>query len=137
MKDQTDLVRGWLRKAESDLANAEMCLSAGLSLDTACFHAQQAAEKWIKAYLTAYEVDFPFIHNLEKLIELCAQRDPSFVDLEAAGQELTPYAVALRYDVEFWPAPEIAQQAVDAAVAIRDFIMTRLPAEMTDTPTPR
>jgi len=56
-----------------------VCLDAGQALDTACFHAQQAAEKYIKAYLTAHEIDFPFSHNLEKLIEMCAQRDPSFL----------------------------------------------------------
>ena len=47
MKTKADLVRGWLRKADSDLTTAEMCLDAGRALDTACFHAQQAAEKYI------------------------------------------------------------------------------------------
>ena len=75
MRTKADLVRGWLLKAESDLTTASLCISADQALDTACFHAQQAAEKTIKAYLTAYEIDFPFIHNLEKLVELCAQTD--------------------------------------------------------------
>lgn len=130
MKRRADLVQGWLRKAESDLTNAGMCLDAGQALDTACFHAQQAAEKYLKAYLTAHEIDFPFIHNLEKLVELCAQRDPSFLDLKALSQELTPYAVELRYDDEFWPAIEIARQALDAALEIKHFVIDRLPDEM-------
>ena len=66
MKSRSDLVKGLIRKAESDLVNAEMCLSTKQSLDAACFHAQQGAEKYIKAYLTAQDVDYPFIHNLEK-----------------------------------------------------------------------
>ncbi|MFA5343953.1 MAG: HEPN domain-containing protein [Kiritimatiellia bacterium] len=37
------------RKGDSDLANARMCVDAGRALDTACFHAQQAAEKYLKA----------------------------------------------------------------------------------------
>jgi HEPN domain-containing protein len=130
MKRRADLVQGWLRKAESDLTNAGMCLDAGQALDTACFHAQQAAEKYLKAYLTAHEIDFPFIHNLEKLVELCAQRDPSFLGLKALSQELTPYAVELRYDDEFWPAIEIARQALDAALEIKRFVIDRLPDEM-------
>lgn len=130
MKTRADLVRGWLRKAESDLTVAGMCLDAGQALDTACFHAQQAAEKSIKAYLTAQGIDFPFIHNLEKLIELCAQRDPSFASLKTAAQELTPYAVELRYDDEFWPAAETVRQALDVAQTIRDFVIDRLPPEM-------
>jgi HEPN domain-containing protein len=130
MKTKADLVRGWLLKAESDLANAGMCLAAGQALDTACFHAQQAAEKSIKAYLTAHEIDFPFIHNLEKLVELCAQRDPSFLSIKTSSQELTPYAVELRYDDEFWPSVETARQALDAALAIKSFVMDHLPVEM-------
>lgn len=127
MKSKVDLVRGRLRKAESDLASADLCLSAGEALDTACFHAQQAAEKCIKAYLTAHEIEFPFIHNLEKLIELCARVDPSFMTIKALGQELTPYAVELRYDEEFWPSGQTARQALDAATTIREFVLNRLP----------
>jgi HEPN domain-containing protein len=78
MKSKTDLVQGWLLKAESDLANVRMCLANNQSLDTACFHAQQAAERFIKAHLTEQEIEFPLIHNLEKLIELCAGRDHPF-----------------------------------------------------------
>ena len=130
MKRRADLVQGWLRKAKSDLTNAGMCLDAGQALDTACFHAQQAAEKYLKAYLTAHEIDFPFIHNLEKLVELCAQRDPSFLSLKTISQELTPYAVELRYDDEFWPAPEMARQALDAALEIKRFVTERLPDEI-------
>jgi HEPN domain-containing protein len=129
MKSKADLVRGWLLKANSDLTNAGLCLDTDQALDTACFHAQQAAEKCIKAYLTAHEIDFPFIHNLEKLIELCAQRDPAFLDLKVMSQELTPYAVELRYDDEFWPAIETARQAFDAALTVKNFVLDRLPDE--------
>ena len=135
MKSKDDLVRGRLRKAESDLASAGLCLSAGEALDTACFHAQQAAEKCIKAYLTAQEIEFPFIHNLEKLIELCARVDPSFMTVKTLGQELTPYAVELRYDEEFWPSKQTARQALEAATTIRDFVLDRLPPT-TNTPEP-
>ncbi len=127
MKSKDDLVRGWLRKAESDVAAAGLSVSAGQALDAACFHAQQAAEKCIKAYLTMNEVEFPFIHNLEKLIELCARVDPSFMSIKTAAQELTPYAVELRYDEEFWPSEEIARQALDTATVIRDFVLARMP----------
>jgi HEPN domain-containing protein len=103
MKDQSDLVAGWIRKADSDLTGARLCIEAGQALDTACFHAQQAAEKVLKAYLTAHYVEFPFIHNLEKLIELCMKVEPVFGRIKSLGQTLTPYAVGLRYDNEFWP----------------------------------
>lgn len=130
MKTKADLVKGWLLKAKSDIANAEMCLAANQALDTACFHAQQAAERSLKAYLIANDIDFPFIHNLEKLLELCAQSDKSFLTLKLLCQELTPYAVGLRYDNEFWPSAETAQEALNAALTIERFVEERLDLEM-------
>ncbi len=54
MKEKNDLVLGWVRKAGSDLVAMDASLKAG-ALDAACFHAQQAAEKYLKAYLTHAE----------------------------------------------------------------------------------
>jgi len=130
MKSQADMVRAWLRKAQSDLDNAQVCLASGKALDTVCFHAQQAAEKYLKAYLAAQGVEFPFIHNVEKLIEQCAQTAPALLALKPLGQSLTPYAVELRYDEEFWPSPETARHALDAATTIRRFVMERLPDDV-------
>ncbi len=45
MKDKVDHARGWFRKADSDLADARRTVSSEGPFDTACFHAQQAAEK--------------------------------------------------------------------------------------------
>lgn len=130
MKTKADLVKGWLLKAKSDIVNAEMCLASNQALDTACFHAQQAAERSLKAYLIANDIDFPFIHNLEKLLELCAQNDGAFLTLKLLCQDLTPYAVGLRYDNEFWPSAETAQEALNAALTIKDFVDERLSLEM-------
>lgn len=107
-----------MRKAESDLANAELCLSARRALDTACFHCQQAAEKALKAYLTDQRIPFPFVHDLEKLVTLCAQHDSEFAAVAAAASGLTPYAVALRHDEEFWPTVEETQDALASARAV-------------------
>jgi HEPN domain-containing protein len=50
MKEKADLTAGWLRKAASDMMAAEAAQNAGAP-DAACFHAQQAAEKYLKAFL--------------------------------------------------------------------------------------
>lgn len=134
MKTTADLVKGWINKADSDLANAQLCIAANVSLDTACFHTQQAAEKLIKAYLIAYNLPMPFIHNLEKLLELCEQHDASFSQMKALGQTLTPYAVQLRYDEDFWPSPGEAATALQSAEALRAFIVPRLPSAMRPPP---
>ena len=77
MRSNRDVAGGWLRKAESDLANAPLCLDARQALDTACFHCQQAAQKALKAYLTAHAIPFPFIHDLGRLVKVCAEHSVS------------------------------------------------------------
>ncbi len=128
MKTRTDAVCGWVRKAESDLTAMRSC-SEGGALDAACFHAQQAAEKFLKAYLTAFDLRFPFVHNLEQLSDICAERDADFREIKGMAQELTPYAVELRYDDEFWPTRETTEAASRNACRIQAFIMPRLPEE--------
>lgn len=129
MKERLDLVRSWIRKAESDLASLNLALGAGTALDAACFHAQQAAEKYLKAYLIFADVNFPFTHNLAKLLDLCASHDPTFAGLAALVDPLTPYAVELRYDEDFWPSLDTARQAQEAAQTVRGLVLARLPAE--------
>ncbi len=126
MKESADLVAGWLKKAESDLLAAEATLNAA-AFDAACFHAQQAAEKSLKAFLCNTGGDFPHTHNLAKLVEACRQADPSFADLRSVVEPLTPYAVELRYDQEFWPTETIATQARELATQVGKEVLALLP----------
>jgi len=129
MKEKADLVRGWLRKAASDFVSMDATLQAG-SLDGSCFHAQQSAEKYLKAFLTYHEKSFPYTHNLAELVELCAAIDPQFDSLASIAAALTPFAVRLRYDDSFWPGPEVASKARGSAVTIQEFVLSRLPNEL-------
>lgn len=105
-------------------------------MDTACFHAQQAAEKLLKAFLLDRQVAFPFTHDLVRLLLLCEGQDPSFAALLPVAELLTPYAVELRYDGEFWPSPGIVRDARDAALAIKSFVLERLPSDVRGGETP-
>lgn len=126
MKIKTDAVQGWLRKAASDLCAAQLCLAADAALDAACFHAQQSAEKYLKAYLIAMDMRFPFVHNLEQLVDLCAERDPAFAQIKERAQILTPFAVELRYDDDFWPTRQTVADALDIATQIKEFVLARI-----------
>lgn len=54
-----DFVQEWLRKAESDIAAARILVAEKLDdYQVAAFHAQQAVEKLIKAYLVRHQVEF-------------------------------------------------------------------------------
>ncbi len=69
-------------------------------LETLCFHAQQAAEKSIKAVLIHHEIELPKTHNIKVLIDLLPESisKPDYIK-EAAV--LTDYAVITRYPGEF------------------------------------
>ncbi len=128
MKDIDDVVRGWIRKANSDLVALDATFGAG-AFDAACFHAQQSAEKFLKAFLTQKGVGFPFTHNLSSLVELCERMDESFSALIPVVEPLTPFAVESRYDSEFWPTREVAAEARVSARTVRDFIVSCLGAD--------
>ena len=120
-----------MRKAASDVVTLEAALRAG-SLDGACFHAQQAAEKYLKGFLAFHDRAFPYTHNLADLTELYAEIDLSFHSLTPMASELTPYAVRVRYDDSFWPAVETAKQARASALAVRERVLRHLPKEIVD-----
>jgi HEPN domain-containing protein len=96
-EDVLDEVRGWIRKAESDLRNIALVLPADdCPYDTVCFHAQQAAEKYLKAALTFLGIPFPKVHDLDELLE----RLPGDASVPVARDtvtELSQLAVASRY----------------------------------------
>jgi HEPN domain-containing protein len=129
MKDKYDLTRGWLTKAASDLATADLILDSTGPYDTACFHTQQAVEKLLKGFLAFHELSIPRSHDLEELQRLvCAiQPLPELAALDLT--EMTDYAVAVRYDFEFWPDQEMAGQAVTLAEKIYRMILDALPPE--------
>ena len=136
MKERADLVRGWLRKAQSDEKAMEASFQTG-ALDAACFHAQQAAEKYLKAFLTHATVTFPYTHNLAKLVDLCSGQDPSVRSLISCAELLTPYAVEARYDLDFWPSVAATKRACSCARTVREFVVRRLPREVTCQSDPR
>ena len=126
MKRQHDLVRGHLRKAESDLANLDMCIKNNCALDTDCFHAQQAAERALKAVLVHKEVQPPNTHNLMQLVSLASNLDAAFKTLRDDAALLTPFAVETRYDQDFWPTLDDAIEARQATIRIITFCQEHL-----------
>ncbi|MSS73144.1 MAG: HEPN domain-containing protein [Candidatus Latescibacteria bacterium] len=128
MRDKFDHARGWFRKAESDLTTGRRTLASDGPYDTACFHAQQAAEKYLKGFLAFLEaLQIPQTHNLEDLLNLCVALVPGWGIVGVDLTELTPYAVQLRYDFEFWPDPETAEKALNMAEQVRAAVLSVIP----------
>lgn len=130
MRDKLDHARGWFRKAESDLSTGKRTLESDGPYDTACFHAQQAAEKYLKGLLAFLDQPIPRTHNLEDLQQLCVTFMPTLHLTSTELAELTPYAVQLRYDFEFWPDREAAEQALNMAERVRSAVLAAVPNEV-------
>lgn len=129
MKDKFEHARGWFRKAESDLSTGKRALEGNGPYDTACFHAQQTVEKYLKGFLAFLEKEIPPTHNLEELQRLCMIAMPGWGLGELDVVELTPYAVQLRYDLEFWPDRETAEKALNLAEQVRTVVLATVPRQ--------
>ena len=122
-----ELTVEWVEKAENDYRTAVAVLEeiAEPIVDTASFHCQQCAEKYLKAYLTEYQVEFARQHALIPLLELCMQVDETFLPLLADLRTLEGYAVAVRY-----PGASLtlamAKAALSSAATVRTFIRKKL-----------
>jgi HEPN domain-containing protein len=94
-----DLAEQLLRRAADDEAAARAMLPLeSVTNAIVGFHAQQAVEKSLKAVLAARDVEFPFIHDLGGLADLCEGAGVSLPEKLAGVDRLTPYAAGLRYD---------------------------------------
>ena len=88
----------WLRRADSNLARAKAdARLPGVCLEDLCFDAQQAAEKAIKALLVRQRVDFPYVHDLGRLLSLLAAAGTAVPDHVRDARELTRFATHARY----------------------------------------
>jgi HEPN domain-containing protein len=112
----------WMSHAESDLKLAR--LAAGdpsIRREQVCFHAQQAAEKAIKAMLLSHQLEFPLVHDLEELLEIAERGGLRMPDGVREVGLLTPYAVETRYP-GCWP--EITDADLKEAIRIAELTVT-------------
>jgi len=122
------LVQQWTAKAEEDLGAAEVLLSGKKPLFyPSCFHSQQAAEKYIKAFLTRHQVEFPKTHALGELLDLVSRVDKNLAAFIGDAIALNPYGVEVRYPGDM-PEPTCseAHEALELSRKIRNAILNAL-----------
>lgn len=122
-------VRQWADYADEDLRLAVHALQIeeGCPCRLIAYHAQQCVEKYLKAFLVMCGVDFPYTHNIGRLLELFAEHSGPVGEIESAD-ELTPYAITTRYPGEDEEVSnEEAINAVEIAKRVRNVIRAELP----------
>ncbi|HDH97173.1 MAG TPA: HEPN domain-containing protein [Proteobacteria bacterium] len=123
-----DFVQQWIGKAELDIETAKILLDAAMEDYYPCaFHCQQAAEKFLKAYLVRHQIEFRKTHDLGELLRLVGSVDTVLASALASCEWLTPYGVEFRYPGE---CPEVdrrtAEKAFREAEAVKRRIMEKL-----------
>ncbi len=78
-----DIIKEWITKADQDFEFARINLEEEKQFFAQiCFHFNQSAEKYLKAFIIANSLEFFKIHDLHLLLKQCKSKDPSFSQLE-------------------------------------------------------
>ena len=124
-KIRSEFVKEWMDKAEEDFSLAEHLAAEKASYYAAIgFHAQQAAEKYLKAFLVDRQIEFPETHDLAELLDRVSAVNASLAESLNEITVLTSYGVDTRYPADL---PEIssdeAGMAVELAKRVRDAVI--------------
>ncbi|MDH7599874.1 MAG: HEPN domain-containing protein [Sedimentisphaerales bacterium] len=121
----------WLRQARRDLEQAKDCQAAGRH-EWACFAAQQAAEKAVRA-LHLHLGQEAWGHMVARLLRELPEQVPVPVDLVEKGRVLDNFYIPARYPnghpigppYEHY-GPIQSQQAIEYAGQIIEFVCTQM-----------
>jgi HEPN domain-containing protein len=119
----------WLARADEDLRLATYALQMqgeAPPYRLIAYHAQQCAEKCLKAFLVFHNVDFPYTHNIRRLLVLC-ENHATWPQTLRNAEELTTYAMTARYPGEDLTVREAeAQRVVKLAEQVRSRVRAAL-----------
>jgi len=113
--DKRRIVDEWLTIAEMNISSANFLRKMRpLPIEIICYHCQQSAEKYLKAYLAFKEIETLKTHDLVLLNDLCQKHDTEFSLLSDECLRLTDYGVSIRYPYH------LDLNQTDMEIALRD-----------------
>jgi HEPN domain-containing protein len=124
-----EFVAQWLARAREDMKAAEILSGPDASAwAAAAFHAQQAAEKYLKALLVEHQIEFARTHDLGQLLDLLASRSLSLAESLRGAEALSMYAVEARYPGDWLqPGRAEADDALEIARQVEKAVLSALP----------
>jgi len=124
----TDYVKNWFKRADEDLSLIEVLLKEeSFFPNPICFHAEQAAEKYLKGFLAHHGLHVRKIHDLEVLVEDCKKINPSFEAIQDNARFLNQFYIESRYPddyIEF--SSKDAKEAYVAAKNIKELVLEKI-----------
>lgn len=121
------LFKEWIIKAQNDLESAQILFREKGPADTLCFHCHQAIEKYLKAFLVYYQIEFLKIHDLWKIAKEVAKKDKDILEFEKELKTLNAYYIESRYPSEVLSySREECKQILKIAEEIAKFISDKI-----------
>lgn len=122
-EDKLDYISKLLFRANEDIAVMNNLINSepGYYTSSICFHAQQASEKFLKAFLAYNDVDFPRTHDIDVLLRESRKINPDEFNIDV--KSMTDFGVAVRYADDFY-IPDINETLIyrDIALDIKDIV---------------
>ena len=110
--------KAWIEHAEDDFANARKLIQGSKpSIYGTCFHAQQCAEKYLKAMLVHKDKSFPMTHDLVLLNDLLTQAQADIKPGQEATWTLMALSAYLPPDTE-WQARDGSTWTTERVVSM-------------------
>ena len=131
MKDtRNEYIRQWLLKADEDLLVVNTLIEQNFSAKASiCFHCQQAAEKYLKAFLIAHDKDFPKTHSIEYLLAACSAIDEAFKQLDPVN--LSDFGVGARYPGDLYlPSEKEVMTYKEIVMRIKELVEKRMTSNL-------
>jgi HEPN domain-containing protein len=120
--------RTWLDSALENRRWAQHNIDGGYDAQ-ACFACQQSVEKLLKAFLLAHNAVPPKIHDLVRLVGMCAAHEPQVSQFEEIARILDQYHAATRYpDVVEESRGYTREEAEEACGLVDRILMSLQPA---------
>ena len=123
-----ELISEWVRYSRTDVDIAKQ-LNENMHprpLEAICYHAQQSAEKALKAFLIQCDIVPPKTHDLNRLCEICKQNDGDFIRIAPLCGTLNRYSNMPRYPFEIEVFESDAEAAIRNADAIYKWTIEKL-----------
>ncbi len=120
------LVSTWLKQADEDYLWAEASFREEVWRGT-CFAVQQAAEKYLKTYIIAKDLNFEKIHDLKRLVQICQKEDSNFKELSEYAENLNSFYIEMRYPgfmIEI--TRKEAEKALKEVTHIAEFVKSKI-----------
>lgn len=125
-RETKDFLNQWIKKADEDITVVNKLTEFEIIASSAvCFHCQQAAEKYLKAFLIAKNKEIVRTHNIEFLLSECSDIDLDFAEIDPLN--LTDFGVDVRYPGDFYiPSESEVKIYKDLTIRIRDMVKSKI-----------